>query len=260
MAEKEKPIREKSIPDYKKDLVVEIANKIKSNRTVLVASTKSLPASQFQKIKKSLRGKVEIIVAKKSIILRSISGIEKGALQNLKKQVGADVCLIFSDVGAFELSALLGDNQSAAKAKARDIAPLDINIEAGPTDLIPGPAISELGSVGLKVTVENGKLTIKQGATIVKEGEIIKENVANVMGKLNITPMKVGFIPIAAYDAEDDTVYTEIKIDKEGALQELRESVGKAFGFAVGVYYVVKETVKYFISKAGKEENALEKK
>jgi len=256
MAEK-KSVREKPIPDYKKDLVVKIAEKIKSSRTVLVASTKGLPASQFQMIKKKLRGKAEIMVAKKSIVVRAISGIEKGALQNLKEQVGADVCLIFSGLEAFELSGLLVDNQSPARAKAGDIAPADIDVEPGPTDLIPGPAISELGSVGLKVAVEDGKLAIKQGATIVKEGEVIDGKASGVMGKLGITPMKVGFIPVAAYDSESDMIYTEIKIDKEGTLADLRSAIGKAFGFAVNIGYTVKETISYFISKAAMEEKAL---
>ena len=160
---------------------------------------------------------------------------------------------------AFELSGLLIEKQSSAKAKVGNISPEDIEVGPGPTELMPGPAISELGSVGLKVAVENGKLAIKQGAIIVKKDEVIDEKAANAMGKLNIMPMKVGFIPLAAYDAKGDTVYAEIKIDKKGTLEALREAVGKSFGFAVNVGYAVKETISYFIAKAGVEERALEK-
>lgn len=259
MAKEKKVVREKPIPEGKKETVKKIANEIKNNRTVLVASTKGLPSSQFQKIKKSLRGKAEILVAKKSIILRAIESVEKGALQNLKKEIGSDIALIFSNIDAFELSALLVDSQSSTKAKAGDIAPEDIKVEPGPTDLLPGPAISELSGVGLKISVENGKLAIKQPATLVKAGEVIKDNVANVMGKLGILPMKVGFISVAAYDSHDDRVYTNIKIDKEGALAELKSAIGKALGFAVNLKYITKETLSYFISKAAMEEKALER-
>jgi large subunit ribosomal protein L10 len=249
-----------TIPQYKKDLVAKIAEKIKKSNTVLIASTKGLPASQFQKIKKSLRGKAEVVVAKKSIVVRAIASVEKGALQNLKDKVGADVCLMFSDMDTYELAGVLVDNQSASKAKAGDAMPEDIEIEAGPTELIPGPAISELGAVGLKVKVENGKLAVVTNTVIAKEGDVIDDKVASVMGKLGIEPMKVGFIPVTAYDAKDDMVYTEIKIDKEGALASLREAVEKALGFAVNVGYTVKETIGYFIAKAGAEEKALSAK
>ena len=260
MAEENEKDRISTVPQYKKDLVEKITEKIKKANTVLIASTKGLPSSQFQKIKKSLRGKAEVMVAKKSIILRAISGIEKGALQNLKKEVVADVALMLSDLDAFELAGTLVESQSSAKAKAGNIAPENIDVEPGPTDLVPGPAISELGSVGLKVKVENGKLTIVTAATIAKEGDIINEKVASVMGKLGIAPMKVGFISIAAYDAKSDMVYTEIKIDKKGALDELRNAIGKALGFAVNLGYTVKETISYFLSKAAMEEKVLSAK
>ncbi len=255
---KEKPAREKTIPEYKLKLVVEIAEKIKKYRTLLIASTKGLPSSQFHEIKKSLRGKAEIKVAKKSLVLRAIKSIGKGTLQNIKDKIGADIALFFSNLDPFELSSLLADNQSSTKAKTGDIAPEDINVEPGPTDLLPGPAISELSGVGLKVAVESGKLAIKQGAIIANAGEIIKENVASVMAKLNIKPMKVGFEPLVAYDSQEDKLYVGIKIDKKNALEELRDSLRKAFGFAVNIKYTSIETIKYFIVKAGLEEKAIE--
>ena len=256
----EKKDEVKTVPEYKKELVKKIAEKMKKSRTILVASTKGLPSSQFHKIKKSLRGKAEIAFAKKTIILRAIASVEKGVLQHLKEQITADTCLMFSELDAYELAGVLIDNQSPTKARAGDIAPFDIEVEAGPTNLIPGPAISELGSVGLKVSVENGKLAIRQKATIVKAGEVISDKVAGVMGKLNIEPMKVGFIPVAAYDAKDDKIYTEIKIDKEGVLKELRESLGRSLGFAVKIGYTVQETIKFIIGKAVMEEKALSAK
>lgn len=249
-----------SVPDYKIKLVKELIDKIKKKRTLLIASTKGLPSANFHDIKKKLRGKADIAFAKKSLVLRAIGGIEKGALQNIKENVGADVALFLSDLDPFELSALLTDFQSSAKARAGDIAPEDITVEPGPTDLVPGPAISELSGVGLKVAVEGGKLAIKLPATIARKGEAIKENVAGVMAKLNITPMKVGFEPIAAYDSQADCVYVGIKIDKKKALEELKDSIKRALGFAVNIKYPTQETVKYYIAKAGLEEKAIENK
>ncbi len=258
---KEKPkVREKEIPEYKLKLVQEIASKIKNHRTLLIASTKGLPSSQFHEIKKAIRGKAEIKVAKKNIVLRAIDEVRSAALDSMKQQVGANVALFFSNEEPFALSGILADNQSPTKAKAGDIAPEDIVVEPGPTSLVPGPAISELSGVGLKVAVEGGKLTIKLQRTIVRQGEVIKENVASVMTKLNIAPMKVGFEPIAAYDRTEDKVYVGIKIDKKGALEQLRILASKAFSFATNIKYLSTETVKYFIARAGLEESAITKK
>ena len=250
--------REKEIPEYKIKLVKEIADKIKAHRTLLIASTKGLPSSQFHEIKKNIRSKAEIKVAKKNIVLRALDEVKSSALDSLKPQIGANIALFFSDEEPFALSGILADNQSPTKARAGDIAPEDINVEPGPTDLVPGPAISELSAVGLKVAVEGGKLAIKLPHTIVRQGDVIKENVAAVMAKLNIAPMKVGFEPIAAFDRKEDKMYVGIKIDKKGVFEELRLSIGKAFGFAVSLGYTTSETIKYLIAKAGLQEKAVQ--
>jgi ribosomal protein L10 len=84
MAERKKAMREKPIPEGKIKLVEDLANKMKSSKTVFVASIKGLPASQFQKIKKKLTGKAEVVMAKKSILLRAIAKVDKGNFQNVK--------------------------------------------------------------------------------------------------------------------------------------------------------------------------------
>jgi len=257
MKTEKKEIEKREVPEYKIKLVSDLADKIKKSRTLLIVSTKGLPSSQFHEIKKNLRGKAVIKVAKKSAILRAIESVGKASLDKMKESVGADVALFFSELDPFALSGLLADSKSSAKAKAGDIAPEDVNVEPGPTNLVPGPAISELSGAGLKVAVEGGKLAIKLPHTIVRAGEVIKENVAGVMAKLDIKPMKVGFEPIAAYDREDDKVYVGIKIDKKKTYDELRELIGKALGFAVSRGYVTKETVSLFIARAGREEIAL---
>ncbi len=247
----------KEIPEYKTNLVRELADKMKKSRTILIASTKSLPSSQFHEIKKNIRDIAEIRIAKKSIVIRAVESTSKPALQKIKENISADIALFFSQNDPFELSALLSESKSPARAKAGDIAIDEIRIEPGPTNLVPGPAISELSGAGLKVAVEGGKLTIKQGAVVAKAGEPIKENVASVLAKLDIKPMKVGFEPIAAYDSSDEKIYINIKIDKKATLDELKINASKSFGFAVRINYLARETVSYFISRASLEEKVI---
>ncbi len=257
--EKEKKGIGGSVSEEKKRYVGLLQEMFTKNKSVLIASSKGLPSSQFQEIKKKFRGKAAFVVAKKTSVLRALSGVQKGALQNLKNYIQADNVLIFSDIDVFELSGMLVESQSPTKARIGDIAPEDIVIEPGPTDLLPGPAISELSGVGLKVAVEGGKLSIKKGATVVKRGEPIQEKVVNVLGKLNILPMKVGFIPLAAYDGLNDVVYENIKIDRKAALEELRQVIRNAFGFAVHISYTTKETISFILGKARREEMVIEK-
>ena len=192
------------------------------------------------------------------MILRSIdnSGIEE--IKKLKSHVKDSTAILFSDMESFELAAELVSKRSPARAKQGQEAPSDIEIPEGPTDLIPGPAISELGALGIKIQIEKGKIIIKEPKVIVKEGEKISQAAAEVMNKLGIKPFSIGFIPLAAFDAEERKLYLEIKIDREGTLKELKDSFSRALGFAVGISYISHDTIKFLIQKAVMQDRALE--
>ena len=248
------------VSEKKKTVVSELVDLIKTKKTVLIASIKSIPSSQYQEISKKLRGKAIVKVPKKSIIFRALdnSGIEE--VKKLKSQIKDSAAILFSDMDSFELAAELVSKKSPAKAKSGQIAPADIEIPEGPTDLVPGPAISELGSLGIKIQIEKGKIMIKEPKVIAKHGEKISQAAAEMMNKLGIKPFSVGFIPIAAFDTRERKIYLEINIDKEETLKELKEAFGKALGFAVEIGYFSDDTIKFLIQKARRNEIALENK
>ena len=246
------------IPERKTKSVKELIDLIKNKKTILIASIKNLPASQFQEISKKLRDKAIIKFPKKNLILRSIDNSGNEAVKKLKEQIIDSVAILFSDLDSFDLALELVKNKNPAKAKPGQTAPKDIEVEAGMTELIPGPAISELGAVGIKTKVTNGKLEIIANKVIVKEGEKISQNVADVMAKLDIKPFSIGFIPLSAFDTKEKKLYLNIQIDREGTLEELKSAYGKALPFAVEIGYICEDTIKLLIGKAGMHEKALE--
>ncbi len=242
------------ISDAKKKVVKELAEHLK-NKTVMVVSIKGLPAAQFQEIKKGMRDKVKILVAKKSLVDLALDKSGNAALKDLIPHVDADCALLFTNEDAFIISGLLADSKTPAKAKAGQIPEEDIYAEAGGTDLIPGPDISALSAVGLKVKVENGKLAIQARALLCKKGEPISPEKAAILAKLNIIPFRIGIEPVAAYS--DGKVYSNIKINREEFLKDFKNMYGRSFAFAVNLPFVSKETLPFVLGKAASHENAL---
>ncbi len=242
------------VSEEKKELVKKLAELMKK-RTVMVVSIMGLPSAQFQNIKKKLRGRAVVMVTKKSLIKFAAENCGKKELQELVKYVEANCALLFSDEDAFEISAFLAENKIPAKAKIGQEAPEDIKIEAGETNLPPGPDISALSSLGIQVKVENGKIVIEKEHVLVKKGEIINEEKASVLAKLNITPFKIGLEPLVAFC--DGKLYKDIKIDKEKTIEELKEMFSKGLAFAVSLNYICKDTLTFILSKAVAEENAI---
>jgi len=247
------------VSEAKKKEAAEITKLAKDHRTILLASIKNIPGSQFQEISKKLRGKAIVKVPKKSITFRALDSLGSEVVEQLKEKIQDSTAILFSNLDAFELAADLLNKRSPAKAKPGQEAPADIEIPEGPTDLVPGPAISELGALGIQIQIDKGKITIKEPKIVAKKGQKISQGAADLMGKLGIFPFTVGFIPIAAFDAKEGKVYTEISIDQEGTLNELKTAFGKSLAFAVEIGYTSKDTITFLLGKAGVQGIALEK-
>ncbi len=250
--------REKDIPKQKLETVNNISDLMKNSRSIIVVSVKNIPAKQLQLISKNLREKGQIKVTKKSLIERAIDSIEKGTIKNLKKYLRENTAFLFSDINPFELSAILSENKSKAKAKVGQKVDESVSIEPGPTELVPGPVISQLGSLGIKFEIKQGKIEITEKKHLLNSGENVDENTADIMSKLDIKPVSVGLTPIAAYDSELDKIYEDIIIDKQKTLDLLKQAYSKGLAFAVSISYPVKQTLSFILGKASIHEKAIE--
>jgi ribosomal protein L10 len=254
------PKEKAHVSELKKQTVQELTELFKNKKTILIASIKNIPGGQFQEIVKKLRGKAIVKVPKKNLIFMALDSSDaeiKENIEKLKQKIGDAFAILFSDLDAFELANVLLKNQSPAKAKPGQIAPMDIEIPEGPTELVPGPAISELGSLGIQIQIEQGKITIKESKVIVQEGKKISQGAADIMAKLDIKPFKVGFIPLCGFDTQEKVFYEEIKINKEEAISNLKYAAGKALPFALSIGYISKDTVKLMIRRAQSQANKI---
>ncbi len=251
MEGKSNPIKEKQVK--------ELINEIKKAKTLMIVSIKGLPSKQFQSAKKSIREYASVKVAKKNIMNRSIKGIGKESILALDKYINENCAFVISDLDGYELAGILNKKRTPIAAKAGQLAPIDIEVKEGPTELVAGPAISELGALGIQIAVENGKISIKKNKVVVKEGVEIKDNVASILQKLHIQPFTVGLEPVAIYDIESEKIYDNIKINPEETINELRNAAAKSLGFAQKIGYYCRETIGYFLAKANLEGETLNK-
>jgi large subunit ribosomal protein L10 len=252
-------IKTAKIPEKKKKAISELSKLIQEKKTILVVSIKNIPGSQFQEIVKKLRGKAIVKVPKKNLIIKALDSSKEQEIKKVKESITSDFALLFSDLDSFELAIDLIRKKSPSKAKAGQIAPEDIEIPAGPTDLVPGPAISELGALGIQIQIEGGKITIKAPKIVAKKGEKISQGAADMMSKLDIKPFSIGFIPVAAFDNTTKTLYPNIELNPDKTLDDFKEAYGKALPFAVNIGYTTPDTITFLIGKAGRQELALER-
>jgi large subunit ribosomal protein L10 len=149
--------------------------------------------------------------------------------------------------------------KSSTFAKEGDIAQTEVKVSAGPTSLLPGPAISELTKAGLPAGVEEGKIVIKKDVTVAKKGDVISKQLAAALRKLGIESIDVGLKIIAIYD--NGTIY---KIDVLSLVniypEKLKECFNNAMNISINISYPTKENIKFLLAKAFNSANVLKNK
>ncbi|MEM5871639.1 MAG: 50S ribosomal protein L10, partial [Candidatus Aenigmatarchaeota archaeon] len=188
------------VSEKKKQIAQKLAEEIKKYSVIGILDMHKLPSRQLQEIRESLRGKALIKMAKKSTIKFAIeySGIEE--LKKLESLLQNQPALLLSNINPFELARIIDASKSFAPAKAGDIAPKDIVVTQGPTNLKPGPVLGELQRVKLPVGVEGDKIVIKKDTVLVKQGEEITKPIADVLIKLGVEPIEISLNLLAVYD------------------------------------------------------------
>jgi len=154
------------VSEVKKKEVMLVKDLISKYRTIGILDLTNLPSPQLQDARKKID--VNIRVTKKRLLKIALNDVDKGVEKledSLEKIIPA---LILTNNSSFKLAKDLRKGKSFVAAKAGQIAPNDLVVKAGPTNLPPGPIIGELGSVGIRASVEQGKVTVKEDSVIVK--------------------------------------------------------------------------------------------
>jgi len=210
------------------------------------------------KIKFQLQGKVVLKYSKKRLMKIAFSESEDKTIQELGEKLEGIPALIFTNEDPFKLFQILKQSKSPAAAKPGDKAPKDIIIPAGPTDFTPGPMIGELGQLGIKTSVEGGKVVIKEDKLLVKEGEEVVAKNAELMAKLSIEPMEIGLNLVLTYGNNEILVRSVLDIDTDLYFDNIKLAAGESINLAIFAEYITKDTVELLIKKAAMEEIALE--
>lgn len=241
------------ISQWKKDEVKEIVRLFGEYPVAGVIDLTYLPAFQFMKIRKQLKNQMVTKVTKKRLIFKALEQLkDKKNIDALKQYLGGMPSLIFTKEDPFILQKQINKSKSNVAAKPGQIAPDDIRVEAGPTPFTPGPVIGELGRLGLKTEVKEGKIHLKEGKVLVKAGDVIKPEVADLLTKLAIEPMTIGLNLVAAYENKTGQILDKsiLSVDEKEYINNLKQAASWAVNLAAFIEYPDAEILKMIIKKA----------
>jgi large subunit ribosomal protein L10 len=237
---------------WKKEIYDDLIELLNKYSVIAVADLQKVRSSQIQEIRKKLRGKAELIVAKNTILRKAA---EKAAGQKEKVNQFADSLtgskvLIFTQMNPYELIIFLNKNKVRVPAKGGDIATGDIMIPGGNTGLQPGPVISEFNEAKVQTRIEGGSIFVAKDTIVVTKGDVIPVKTASLLSKLGMKPMEAGLSLSYAYDNGLVLGPNDLAFDLDKMRADITSAARMAFGVAVEANIMLPETAPMIISKA----------
>lgn len=237
---------------WKQDILNRLSSLIEEYPVIAVADLQKVRSSQIQEIRKKLRGKAELIVAKNTILRKAAEKFDekkRGISQFAKDLTGSGV-LIFTEMNPFALIIFLNKNKVRVPAKAGDIATSDIVIPAGNTGLQPGPVISEFGEAKVLTRIEAGSIWVAKDSLVAEKGDVIPPKLASLLSKLGMKPMEAGLSIAHAYDEGLILTPNDLAMDLEKVRADLHTAFTEARSLAVEASYFTPETAPLILARA----------
>jgi large subunit ribosomal protein L10 len=244
------------VKEEKLKQVETLKEELEKSPVIVFIDMHKMPSKQLQEIRKGLRGVARIKMVKKSILKFAIDGVEKEGVKGLEAHIPTQPAIAFTDMEAFKLYSFADGLRFKTYAKEGDVATEDVWVSAGPTNLMAGPAISELQQAGVPASIESGMIKIRKDVCLVKRGEEMVAVKAGVLRKLKIEPMEVTLNIVAIYD--NGSIYTKDVLEITKTFPGmLVKAFNNALNLSVFISFPTKENIKHLIGKAARAANTI---
>jgi len=249
----------KKIQKWKTEVLDKLVALMRGYNVIAVAELEKVRSFQIQEIRKRLRGMVEILVAKNTLVRKASELLEKDRtnLTKFSESLAGSRVLLFTNMNPYELIILLNKNRVRVPAKVGDIATGEIVVPAGNTGLAPGPVISEFGEAKVPTKIEAGSIWVVKDTVVAKKGDTISPKLVSVLSKLGIKPMEAGLSLERAYDVGLALTKEDLAFDLEKFRKNIQQAALEARGVAVEAGIVLPETAPLIIGKAHRQALAL---
>ena len=242
------------VAGWKKDKVSELIEMFNSDGVIGVIDVSGVPASNMIDMRNTLRDRMTITMAKKSLvrIAWSDSGRPSDEIESMLEGASQPCVVHSSSMNAFEIFGELEKTRQGRAAKAGEAFPEDVTIPAGPTEFGPGPIVGEFNAVGIPAKIDKGKVAIQRDTTF-EEGQEISADLGIMLAKLGINPIEIGLILTGAI--EDGHIFSssDLDLDTEGLRNDVVSATSGAFNLACNVRWFSSTTTPTLISKASGE-------
>jgi len=198
--------------DRKQTYFGKLIDLIHKYNQILIVGADNVGSNHMQSIRRSLRGKAELLMGKNTMIRKAIKGqLEKNpGLEALQHWVKGNVGFVFTSVDLKEIRDQVSNNRLCAPARVGSIAPCDVFLPAGNTALDPSQT-NFMQALNIATRINKGTIEIINQVHLIKKGDKVGSSEATLLQKLDIKPFFYGLIPLKVY--KDGSVFEPSVLD-----------------------------------------------
>ncbi|NOJ27073.1 MAG: 50S ribosomal protein L10 [Nitrososphaera sp.] len=251
-------LQRKSYPKKKRVMYQELQELPKSYNVIALSKMTKVRASQLMLLRKKFRNDIKIRIIKNKVAIRAFEKVKNVAgIESLSKELEGQCALMFTNISPFKLNLIFAQNKIFLPAKGGDIASTEITIPAGNTGIIPGPVLSEFKIANVQTKIDGGTIWVNKDTVVAKPGDVISQQLASLLSKLNIKPIEAGIA--VNFAIAEGLMFKEqdLRLDVQAYRDELVRSFQQALTLATEAGYMVPETVKPLLVKAQQHAKSL---
>ena len=243
-----------TIPQWKREEVDELVDFIDSFNSVGVVGVGGIPSRQLQAMRRELHGSADLRVSRNTLTVRALEAVDDG-VEELTQYVSGQVALIGTNDNPFGLYKQLEASKTPAPINAGEVAPNDILIPEGDTGVDPGPFVGELQTIGAAARIQDGSIMVTEDSTVLKEGEVVDEDLANVLYELGIEPKEVGLDLRAIFC--DGVLFEPDEFDIDQHRANIATAVNSAWNLSIKTGFPTPKTIAILLTQAKERGSAL---
>ena len=241
-----------TIPEWKREEVDELVEFIDSYQSVGIVGVAGIPSRQLQAMRRELHGSAAVRMSRNTLTTRALEEVGD-SVEALTEYVSGQVALVGTNDNPFGLFKQLEASKTPAPINEGEVAPNDIVIPEGDTGVDPGPFVGELQTVGASARIMDGSIKVTEDSTVLEEGEVVDNDLANVLVELGIEPKEVGLDLRAVYSEGVLFEPEELELDVDEYEADIRSAAAAARNLSVNAAYPTAATAGTLLAKASGE-------
>jgi len=227
-----------SRPAWKANYFEKLEKNIRDHSKFILVNADNVTSLQFAQIRRSCRGKAEIVMGKNTMMKKVIRGLieEFPDYEKVLPALVQNVGFVFTNGDLLEVRDLLLENKVAAPARAGAIAPVNVSIPAQNTGLGPEKT-SFFQALSIPTKIARGTIEITSDVPILKVGDKVGMSEATLLNMLKIFPFSYGLRCVQCYEEGSLFDPSVLDITEDDLRAKFMEGVNKVAAVSLNIGY-----------------------